>query len=100
RDSDPARTKLADEARGAAILMMVMGGLVLILLGIVLIAVITAIVLAATGSIKRVYAPQPWANSAYVEAFAIYLVTFILLGLVMSKLGADALAWDWIALIL
>ena len=41
--------------------------------------------------------PSRWANSAFLEAFAIYLVLFILLGLIMSKLNLDSLAWDWVA---
>ncbi len=99
-DTNFTRSKVLAEARTSAILLTVIGVIVLILLGVVLAAVITAIVLAAVGSIKRLYVPQPWASSAFLEAFAIYLSSFILLGFVMSKLTSDSLAWDWVALAL
>ena len=52
--------------------MLGIGGIGLLLfLLLALGLLITAIVLLATGKIRRAYVPDPTANTAYLEAFAI-----------------------------
>jgi membrane protease YdiL (CAAX protease family) len=99
-DKDPERAKVLEDANRSAMLMMVIGIVFLLLMVAIGAAVITAIVLAALGKFKRQYVPQPWLNSAFLEAFAVYLVSFILLGLFFAQLKLDSLAWDWVALVL
>src|SRR5205085_832884 len=56
---------------------------------------ITAIVLAALGLFRRLYVPQPYVNSAFLEAFAIYIAGFILISKFMSLFKFESLAWEW-----
>ena len=95
-----SRVALLSEAKRTAICMFVAGGLFLIVMILALAAVVTAIVLAATGYLRPLFAPTPSANSAFLEAFAIYLAAFIGLSFVLHLLNAEALAWEWLALIL
>jgi membrane protease YdiL (CAAX protease family) len=87
--TDPQRQQLVEESRGKALRA---GVAVLILLGIVALGVVlfvVAIVLAASGKIRRAYVPRAEAPTVYVEMFAAYvLATFAfsaLLGLLPVK---------------
>lgn len=97
--TDPQRAAVLAEAKHTAERMIgtgfMMGGLGIVVLA----AFVTAIVLLALQKIRPTYVPQRWANSAYLEAFAIYLGGFILASIALRKLTNDALAYEWIALI-
>lgn len=97
--TDPDRAAVLAAAEHTAKRLIVVG----VIFGAVFIAVgcafIIAIVLAAMQKIRLHYVPQRWANSAYVEAFAIYLGGFILASMALKFVTKNALAYEWIALI-
>jgi hypothetical protein len=57
-------------------------------------------VLVATGKIRRAYVPDPSANSAFLEGFALYLVLFVGFGLVVRLFDLEVLDWEWLMLLL
>jgi membrane protease YdiL (CAAX protease family) len=61
---------------------------------------LAAIILVLTGKIRRAYVPEPTANSAYLEGFALYLVLFIALGLILRQFNLGLLNWEWLALLI
>jgi membrane protease YdiL (CAAX protease family) len=59
---------------------------------------IAAIILATKGKIQRAYIPDATANSAFLEAFALYLILFgVVFGWILRRLGLLDLNWEWAA---
>jgi len=92
-ENDPARKELYDNAQGVATLMIVA---LFGLLGVGVVGLglfITAIVLLTTGKVRRAYAPPAPGGSVYLEMFALFLVSFIVIqfaaGVVYSVNGID-----------
>lgn len=98
--NDPERNRVVDEAQHATVIAFVLLGLIIAVLVLVLAAVITAIVLAANGKIRPLYQRQPFANSAFLEAFALSLVLMIGIGYLMRLLNLESLAWEWVLIVL
>jgi membrane protease YdiL (CAAX protease family) len=99
--SDKEPRKSLEEGGIKTALMLGIGGIGLVLfLLLALGLLITAIVLLATGKIRRAYAPDPGANTAFLEAFAIYLVLFMAYGWLLHRLDLDPLKWEWPALLI
>lgn len=97
--TDPDRAAVLAEAEHTAKRLIVVAGIFGALCIAVGCAFILAVVLAAMQKIRLHYVPQRWANSAYVEAFAIYLGGFILASMALKSVSKNALAYEWIALI-
>jgi membrane protease YdiL (CAAX protease family) len=98
---NPARAAVLRESLNKLIVLIVVGLLFVLLLALALATFITAIVLGALGKFRRAYVPEPFVNSAYVEAFAWYLVLFLLFGLALRKFNEDAgLGWEWVAFVI
>jgi membrane protease YdiL (CAAX protease family) len=58
---------------------------------------VTAIVVWRKGQIRAAYTPQSSKNPIYVEAFALYLVLFVVLSLIIHGLGLSGANWNWLA---
>jgi membrane protease YdiL (CAAX protease family) len=97
--TDPQRAAVLAEARRTANHLIYAGVLGSALVIVIFCAFVTAIVLVAMKKIRPTYAPQRWANSAYLEAFAIYLGGFILMSLLLRMIAKNALPLEWLALI-
>ena len=91
-DSNPQRQQVL--ADGKRVLLVLVGWCILMailfLAGLALL--IVALVLRLSGGMKTNFIPLVGANTAYLEAFAIYLATFTLLPIPLAKLG---LAQHW-----
>lgn len=96
--SDGLREEVIAEGRRMLILNMVIlaAGLVAILGGLAMF--ILAIVLLLSGSIKRLYDRQPGAGSVYLEMFAVWLLTYVVLSLLISVIAGHhpSLEWTWL----
>lgn len=96
--SDPLRSQLISEGRKVLYIYvsLVAGGLLGIGLGIVLF--IISIIFFATGSLRPLYARQPEASTVYLEIFAVWLLSYVLLSLLLSLIaGAHVpLILNWI----
>jgi len=78
--------------------MGLVGLLALVLLLGALLCALAAVVLAAKGRLRRRYVADPSANSAFIEAFALYFVLFIVaLGWLRRLFGWSGLQWEWLA---
>ena len=95
--SEPRRS-LESGARRA---LIALGLVALLALGLLLGAVLCAlagVVLAAKGRLRRMYVADPSANTAFIEAFALYFVLFIVgLGWLRRLFGWSGLQWEWLA---
>src|SRR5262249_7536757 len=96
RDSD-ARKAIEAPARRRMLLLGVigLGLLALIVLSLGLLAV--AIFFWWNGKIHAGYTPGPAGNAAYLEGFALYLVLFLGLSLIVHSLGLVSPNWNWLA---
>lgn len=96
-DSNPLRRAVLAESRKTALIFggAMVAGIIALLLGLVLLVV--GIVLFATGTLRRLYVPQPSDNTIYVEMFAVYLVSFLLLSVIVSlAMEGFSLGSSWI----
>jgi membrane protease YdiL (CAAX protease family) len=57
---------------------------------------ITAIIYWRNGKIRSHLTIPPGSDAAYVEAFAVYLVLFIAIGLAARAFGLASLSWNWL----
>jgi membrane protease YdiL (CAAX protease family) len=91
------RKSLEESGLRTAVLLGIGGIGLLLFLMLAGALLITAIVLMATGKIRRAYVPDAAAGSAYLEAFALCLALLVLWMLrgVLSGLG-----WQWLTLAL
>jgi len=94
------RKSIEQSATSMLMLLSIVAGS-LLLIGAVSIALfVTAIVLARKGKIRRAFQPNPIPTSAFVEAFALYLVLFIVFGILARQFGFLNLNWNWLALVI
>jgi membrane protease YdiL (CAAX protease family) len=98
-DSDPLRQAVLDEARRATYLLVGLEivGFFVLLAGLALL--IVAIVLFATGKLRPAYVPQHGAGTVYIEMFAVYLLSYVVLSVALSIAwsgGRPSLGWMWL----
>jgi membrane protease YdiL (CAAX protease family) len=99
KDTEP-RKSIEASAQHTLIVLGVLGFLGLLVFLVSLGLFVTAIVLVASGKIRRAYIPDPSANSAFLEGFALFLVLFVGLRLVLQLLDLEAISWEWLVLLL
>lgn len=96
--ADPEARKSIEN--GARRILILLGVLALSIVGLLVISMAmcaAAIIFWWLGKIRAAYVPEKPADSAYVEAFALYLVLFVGLGLIIRGLGLSAVNWTWLA---
>jgi len=98
-DREPRQSLEQAGVRFIALVALAGLGILLLLLAS-FVCFILAIVFIASGKIRRAYVPDPAASSAYLEAFALYLVVFIAFGFVVRQFNLDILHWEWLALLI
>lgn len=96
--SDPVRRVVLRESNNILVLIaaVVIGGAGMLIAGISLF--IAAIVLLAKGSIRRQYIHDAYRGTIYVEMFAVWLLSYVLISLLISRLfGKDpSLGVSWL----
>jgi membrane protease YdiL (CAAX protease family) len=96
---EPRKTLEAEALRFTMRLTLV--GLGLGLLGVLsLAALIVGIVWYLKGNLRRAYTPANPTRSVYLETFALYLVLYVALGVVLRYIGPMSVQWTWTALII
>jgi membrane protease YdiL (CAAX protease family) len=97
--TDPQRQSITQQGVHTAIVLLSFAGIALCAGFAGLILLIVAIVLLSVGSIRPAYQPPQRAGSVFVEMFAVYLLSFFVISLLLSLLahGDPPLAWYWIA---
>lgn len=95
-DREPRKT-LQSEALWFTVRLSLLGAGLVGLMGLSLILFATACIWFWNGRIRRAYVPETSSNTAFLEAFALYLVLFMVLGLVLRYVGPVGLQWTWIA---
>ncbi len=99
--ADEEPRKSVEESGQRVVIRAGVAGLILLLILVASFGLfITAIVLICMGKIQRAYQPDPTANSAFLEGFAIYLAVFIAFGLSVRFLKLEVLSWEWLALLI
>ena len=81
-------------------MLLLLGAIGAGLLGLVVLSIGLSVVASVfwwKGKIQAGYTRGPVSNAAYLEAFALYLVLFISLGLVGHGLGLVNPSWNWLA---
>ncbi len=100
-DNDPDKAPLIEGARRLAV-GYVAFLVVLVVLGLgALVCFVTAIVLLATGRVKRTFRPPLPGGSVYLETFALFLAGFVLLQGVQAFVplgGAFSMSLNWLLL--
>ncbi len=97
--SEPRKSMLDSTAKTFAVITVFGIGLFVVLLasaGLLL----TAAIFYFQGKLRPAYIPDPLANTAYLEAFALYLVLYLASGRLLGLLGVESLAWNLLALFL
>jgi len=61
---------------------------------------VMACVWALRGKIHPAYASDPTVGTAFLEAFTIYLILFLLLGLALRFVGGANIQWMWLAVLI
>jgi membrane protease YdiL (CAAX protease family) len=61
---------------------------------------VAAIVLAALGKIQRSYVNDHSVKDVFLEDFALYLILFLFLGVMLRLFGAASLQWQWLAVLI
>jgi membrane protease YdiL (CAAX protease family) len=57
---------------------------------------IVGIIYWRSGRIRSHFTPPPGSDAPYVEAFAVYLVLFVAIGLAARGFGLASLSWNWL----
>ena len=96
---EPRKT-LETEAFWFTLRLSVLGGVLVALMILSVAAFVTGLVWFLKGKIRRSYEPEASAGPAYLEGFAVYLVLFLALGLLLRYFGPRSLQWTWIALVI
>jgi membrane protease YdiL (CAAX protease family) len=96
KDTDAGKS-IENGARRVLIVLVFLALSLVALLFVSLAMCAAAIVFWWIGKIRAEYRPEKLANSAYVEAFALYMVLFVGLGLFVRLLGLSSLNWTWLA---
>ena len=92
------RKSIESGARRAVIALGFVGVLLLMLLIGAVGSFILAVVLRVKGKLHRMYVPNPSANTAFLEGFAIYFSLYVI-GLVLLRIffALTSLQWEWLA---
>jgi membrane protease YdiL (CAAX protease family) len=61
---------------------------------------VTACIFGLRGRIRPAYVPDSGVGSAFLEAFTIYLILFLLLGLFFRLAGVANIQWTWVAVLI
>jgi membrane protease YdiL (CAAX protease family) len=92
-----AKQSVETASRRTLLLMLLMVPAFLGLFVLSVALLVTAIVYWRKGKIRAHYTPSLSPDASYVEAFALYLVLFIGIGLVARVMGFVSLSFNWIA---
>jgi membrane protease YdiL (CAAX protease family) len=93
---EPRRSLQESANRFSVRIVAIAMGIVMLAAASLLLFVVAAVLL-AQGRILRRYRPDPSANSAFLESFALYMLLFFLvLGPVRRYLGLTGLGWEWV----
>jgi membrane protease YdiL (CAAX protease family) len=98
-DQEPRKTLEAEALRFTMRLTAVGGGLV----GLMVLAAAAFIVAAVwllKGKIRPAYVPGKTGRTVFLEAFALYLVLYVALGVVLRFVGTTSVQWTWTALLI
>ena len=96
-DQEPRKT-LQTEAFWFTVRLSIVGIGLMVVVGVSVAAFILVCVWLVKGRLKRTYVPGDGYGSAFLEAFALYLVLFVGLGLLLRYFGSVSLQWNWLAL--
>jgi membrane protease YdiL (CAAX protease family) len=97
KDQEPRKT-LETEAFWFMVRLSALGAAIGALLLLSAGAFIVGCVWFFRGKIRRNYSPEVSSSPAYVEGFALYLVLFLGLSLLLRYFGTASLQWSWIAI--
>ena len=97
-DMEPRKT-LQAEALWFTVRLSLLGAGLVGLLGLSVILFTTACIWFFNGKIQRAYVPETTPNTAFLEGFALYLVLFMALGILVRYAGSFGLQGTWIALL-
>jgi membrane protease YdiL (CAAX protease family) len=98
-DMEPRKT-LQSEAFWFTMKLSFIGVGLVILMGLSIAGFIFAIVWYSKGKIRSAYVSRASWGSPFLEAFALYLVLFVGLGLALRSVGPLSLQWTWLALLI
>jgi membrane protease YdiL (CAAX protease family) len=96
-DQEPRKT-LETEALWFWIRLTVVGIGLMLAVGVSVAVFILACVWFVKGKLRPSYIPASSHGSAFLEAFALYLVLFVTLGVLLRYAGPVSLQWNWLAL--
>lgn len=94
------RKALETEAFWFTLRLSVLGGALVALMILSLAVFVAGCVWLFKGRIHRSYKPDASSGPAFLEGFALYLVLFLALGLLLRYVGPGSVQWTWIALII
>jgi membrane protease YdiL (CAAX protease family) len=95
------RKSLESDARQFSVRVVAVAIGILVLGFVAFVMFVAAVVLLGQGRIVRKYQSDPSVHSAFLEAFALYMVVFfLLLGPLRRYLGLTSLSWEWLGLFL
>src|SRR5687768_9588168 len=97
KDQEP-RKALLSEAFWFTVRLSVVGVGLMIVMALSVVTFVLACVWFVKGKLKWSYTPGTAHGSAFIEAFALYLVLFVGLGLLLQYVGSVNLQWNWLAL--
>ena len=98
-DKEPRKT-LQSEALWFTFKLTLVGIGLVILLGLSLAAFAFACAWFLKGKIRPAYIPKTASQGVFLEGFALYLVLFVALGLLIRYVGPLSLQWTWAALVI
>jgi membrane protease YdiL (CAAX protease family) len=98
-DKEPRKT-LESEAFWFTMKLSVLGVGLMILLGLSVAGFILGVVWYYRGKIRNAYVSTVSWSSPFLEAFALYLVLYVGLGLALRSVGPISLHWTWLALVI
>ncbi|MFG0284130.1 MAG: CPBP family intramembrane glutamic endopeptidase [Phycisphaerales bacterium JB039] len=93
-DAAPPRKELLSSARAVHIIVVLFNFAIVLAFVVGVGLFITAIVLLATGRIRRAYAPPGPGGSVYLETFAAFLVGFLVISFIAEKLEPSIGSWS------
>ncbi len=92
-----ARKALENSARRILILLVLMVPVFLAFFAASIALLVLAVIYWRKGKIRPDYVPATSPEASYLEAFALYLVLFIAIGLTGRVMGLASLNWNWLA---
>jgi membrane protease YdiL (CAAX protease family) len=98
-DKEPRKTLEAEALRFTMKLTLVGVGLFLLMI-LALLSFVIGLVWFLRGHLHRAYVPGTPSRSVYLETFALYLVLYVALGVVLRFIGPLSVQWTWTALLI